>query len=85
MVMTPKRNSCRNTPLILGVVFSLCTLHPHLKAREIEGICWIEVSLGKISVGEEIFHVKKSAVMHMLNHEYCSYRSPRNILQQELD
>lgn len=49
MVMTPKRNSCRNTLLILWVVFSSCTLHSHPKARKIEGICWIEVSLGKIS------------------------------------
>lgn len=51
---------CRNTPLVLWVVFSLCTLHLYPKAREIKGICLMEVSLGEIS--KEFWLINMSAV-----------------------
>ncbi len=78
MVMTPKRNSYRNTPLILWVVLSLCTIHSHPQAREIKGICWIEVSLGKICRGGELFNVNKSRIKLYNLLEQCRYRFPGN-------
>lgn len=50
MVMTPKKSFIAETHRwSFWVVFSLCTLHLYPKAREIKGMCLMEVSLGEIS------------------------------------